>query len=43
MSLFFERHGFATLAEQMVIVRDVAFLNYRMKKCLPIGQRRHNV
>lgn len=31
---FFERHGFTVLAEQQVVVRGVAFTNYRMERKL---------
>jgi putative acetyltransferase len=31
---FFERHGFVVLAEQQVVVRDVALVNYRMERRL---------
>ncbi len=31
---FFERHGFVVLAEQQVVVRDVAHVNYRMERRL---------
>jgi putative acetyltransferase len=31
---FFERHGFVVLAEQQVVVREVALTNYRMERRL---------
>lgn len=31
---FFEHHGYRVLQEQTVVVRDVAFINYRMEKML---------